>query len=95
MGGYAFEFQGVEVTEGPNYTAYRGNLLATQDGELVAEMHPEKRIYRVQTMPMTEAAIDPGLTRDLFVALGEDLGNGAWSLRLYHKPFVRYGSAAC
>ena len=53
-------------------------------------MHPEKRIYRVQTMPMTEAAIDPGLTRDLFVALGEDLGNGAWSLRLYHKPFVRW-----
>ncbi|MGB5467575.1 MAG: heme lyase CcmF/NrfE family subunit [Sedimenticolaceae bacterium] len=90
MGGYAFEFQGVEVTEGPNYTAYRGNLLATQDGQLVAEMHPEKRIYRVQTMPMTEAAIDPGLTRDLFVALGEDLGNGAWSLRLYHKPFVRW-----
>jgi cytochrome c-type biogenesis protein CcmF len=90
MGGYRFEFQGVEVTEGPNYTAFRGNLLATRDGELVAEMHPEKRIYRVQTMPMTEAAIDPGLTRDLFVALGEDLGNGAWSLRLYHKPFVRW-----
>ena len=53
-------------------------------------MHPEKRIYLVQTMPMTEAAIDPGLTRDLFVALGEDLGQGAWSLRIYHKPFVRW-----
>jgi cytochrome c-type biogenesis protein CcmF len=53
-------------------------------------LKPEKRIYQVQTMPMTEAAIDPGLTRDLFVALGEDLGKGAWSLRIYHKPFVRW-----
>ena len=53
-------------------------------------MHPEKRTYLVQKMPMTEAAIDAGLTRDLFVALGEDLGKGAWSLRVYHKPFVRW-----
>ncbi len=90
MDGYDFRFNGVEVTKGPNYTAYRGEVIATRDGELVAEMHPEKRIYLVQTMPMTEAAIDPGLTRDLFVALGEDLGQGAWSLRVYHKPFVRW-----
>jgi cytochrome c-type biogenesis protein CcmF len=90
MGGYRFDFSGVDVTKGPNYTAYRGNLVASRDGEEVAEMHPEKRIYLVQTMPMTEAAIDPGLTRDLFVALGEDLGDGAWSLRIYHKPFVRW-----
>ena len=53
-------------------------------------MYPEKRTYLVQKMPMTEAAIDPGLTRDLFVALGEDLGRQAWSLRLHHKPFVRW-----
>jgi cytochrome c-type biogenesis protein CcmF len=53
-------------------------------------MYPENRTYLVQTMPMTEAAIDAGLTRDLFVALGDDLGGGAWSLRLYHKPFVRW-----
>ncbi len=90
MGGHAFEFISVEATKGPNYTAYRGNLVASKDGEKIAEMHPEKRIYLVQTMPMTEAAIDAGLTRDLFVALGEDLGNGAWSLRIYHKPFVRW-----
>jgi len=90
MGGFSFEFRGVETTKGPNYTAYRGDLIATKDGQLVAEMRPEKRIYLVQTMPMTEAAIDPGLTRDLFVALGEDLGKGAWSLRIYHKPFVRW-----
>ena len=90
MGGYSFEFLGVQQTRGPNYTAYRGNLVARKDGEKVADMHPEKRIYLVQTMPMTEAAIDPGVTRDLFVALGEDLGKGAWSLRIYHKPFVRW-----
>ena len=90
LGGYRFEFHSVETSKGPNYNAYRGHLTATQDGEPVAEMHPEKRIYFVQTMPMTEAAIDPGLTRDLFVALGEDLGKGAWSLRIYHKPFVRW-----
>ena len=90
MGGYEFEFLGVQQTRGPNYTAYRGNLVARKDGEKVADMRPEKRIYLVQTMPMTEAAIDPGLTRDLFVALGEDLGKGAWSLRIYHKPFVRW-----
>jgi cytochrome c-type biogenesis protein CcmF len=90
MGGFSFTFNGVEVAKGPNYTAYRGNVTATRDGELIAEMRPEKRTYLVQTMPMTEAAIDPGLTRDLFVALGEDLGQGAWSLRIYHKPFVRW-----
>ncbi|MCB1803410.1 MAG: c-type cytochrome biogenesis protein CcmF, partial [Gammaproteobacteria bacterium] len=78
MGGHDFEFRGVEITKGANYTAYRGHVVATRDGELVADMHPEKRIYLVQTMPMTEAAIDAGLTRDLFVAIGEDLGQGAW-----------------
>jgi len=90
MGGYSFLFEGVDTIKGPNYTAFRGNLVASKDGEFIAEMHPEKRIYLVQTMPMTEAAIDPGLTRDLFVAIGEDLGQGAWSLRIYHKPFVRW-----
>jgi len=90
MNGYTFDFAGVEQIKGPNYNAYRGNLVASKAGRQVAEMHPEKRFYLVQTMPRTEAAIDAGLTRDLFVALGEDLGDGAWSLRIYHKPFVRW-----
>ena len=90
LAGFTFEFRGVRTVQGPNYTAYRGHIVASKDGELIADMKPEKRTYLVQTMPMTEAAIDPGLTRDLFVALGEDLGNGAWSLRVYHKPFVRW-----
>ena len=90
LAGYAFEFKGVTTTKGPNYTAWRGELIATKDGEHIADMFPERRVYLVQTMPMTEAAIDAGITRDLFVALGEDLGKGAWSLRIYHKPFVRW-----
>ena len=90
LAGFTFEFRGVKTVQGPNYTAYRGHIVASKDGELIADMKPEKRTYLVQTMPMTEAAIDPGLTRDLFVALGEDLGNGSWSLRVYHKPFVRW-----
>ena len=80
----------VFTTEEVETTALNNVNAEIQDGEFVAEMHPEKRTYLVQTMPMTEAAIDPGITRDLFVALGEDLGNGAWSLRVYHKPFVRW-----
>jgi cytochrome c-type biogenesis protein CcmF len=90
MGEYSFEFLGVQPVEGPNYTAYRGTLIARKGERVVGEMYPENRTYLVQTMPMTEAAIDAGLTRDLFVALGDDLGGGAWSLRLYHKPFVRW-----
>jgi cytochrome c-type biogenesis protein CcmF len=90
LGGYTFQFNGVAAAPGPNYSADRGDVTAFKDGEFVADMYPEKRTYLVQTMPMTEAAIDAGLTRDLFVALGEDLGEGAWSLRVYHKPYVRW-----
>ncbi len=90
VGGYDFLFNGVTKAEGPNFTAYRGNLIASQDGVFVFEFEPEKRTYRVQTMPMTEASIDAGLFRDLFVALGEPLGDGAWSLRMQYKPFIRW-----
>ena len=89
--GYSFEFKGAESKEGPNYTAQKGHLSVTKDDQLIATLNPEKRVYRVQTMPMTEAAIDAGLTRDLFVALGEPRGeDGAWSLRIYVKPFIRW-----
>ncbi|MDQ7075070.1 MAG: heme lyase CcmF/NrfE family subunit [Gammaproteobacteria bacterium] len=91
MGGYDFQFEGVDEVPGPNYIAKRGLVTVFQDGEKVATLHPEKREYRVQKMPMTEAAIDEGLFRDLYVALGEKLDRGgAWSLRLYHKPFIRW-----
>ena len=91
LAGYHFAFHGVTGREGPNYHADRGHVTVTHEDELVAEMWPEKRVYRAQPMPMTEAAIDAGVTRDLFVALGEPLGaDGAWALRIYHKPFVRW-----
>jgi cytochrome c-type biogenesis protein CcmF len=91
LGGYTFRFDGVHSVMGPNYRAQQGTLTVTKDGEQVAVLHPQKRIYLVQQNPMTEAAIDAGLTRDLFVALGDQLNNqGAWSIRLYHKPFIRW-----
>ncbi len=91
MSGYIFEFHGVKRTPGVNYVAEQGFLTVTHKGEQIARLEPQKRVYRVQKMPMTEAAIDAGLFKDLFVALGEPLGNkGAWSLRVYYKAFIRW-----
>jgi cytochrome c-type biogenesis protein CcmF len=91
MQGYIFKFNGVKETEGENYVAQQGSVTVSYNGEQVAQLNPQKRVYKVQTMPMTEAGIDAGLTRDLFVAIGEPLGNdGAWSLRVYYKAFIRW-----
>jgi cytochrome c-type biogenesis protein CcmF len=88
---YQFDYLGVKDTQGPNYIAHRGTIRVSQNGKTITTLYPEKRTYLVQTMPMTEAGIDAGLFRDLFVALGEPLGeNGAWSVRLQYKPFVRW-----
>ena len=90
MDDYTFTFHGVHLTEGPNYSASRGHVTVSHRNKIIEEMYPEKRTYSIG-MPMTEAAINAGLLRDLFVAIGEELGtNGAWSLRIYHKPFVRW-----
>jgi cytochrome c-type biogenesis protein CcmF len=87
--GYAFTFRGVNALEGVNYTGNKGVIDVAYAGNKIATLMPEKRQY-VTGMPMTEAAIDPSLFRDLYVALGEDLGNNAWSLRLYYKPLIRW-----
>ena len=90
MGGYEFTFKGATHLKGPNYEGDRGEVVITREGEAVTVLYPEKRNYR-SGMPMTEAGIDAGLTRDLFVAMGEPLGDkGAWSVRIYHKPYVRW-----
>ena len=89
VGGYEFRFDGAREVAGPNFSALRGTVVATRGEEQIV-LAPEKRVYRVQQMPMTEAAIDPGLTRDLYVAMGEPLEDGAWALRVYHKPFIRW-----
>ena len=91
MSGYIFEFKGVTETTGPNYMAQQAFVTVSHEGKEVAKLEPQKRVYQVQTMPMTEAAIDAGLFRDLFVAIGEPLGDqGAWSLRIYYKAFIRW-----
>ncbi|SOZ62672.1 periplasmic heme lyase subunit with CcmH, transfers heme from CcmE to apocytochrome c, cytochrome c-type biogenesis [Cupriavidus taiwanensis] len=99
VGGYAFRFAGVTQAGGPNYDALRGTLVASRDGRRVAVLHPERRIYRSQDMPTTEAAIDSGVTRDLYVALGEhvgsDAGGSAWAVRIHVKPFVGWIWAGC
>jgi cytochrome c-type biogenesis protein CcmF len=91
LSGYQFKFHGVKETEGPNYIAQQGLVTVSHNGEDIATLEPQKRVYRVQKMPMTEAAIDAGLVKDLFVAIGEPLGSdGAWSLRIYYKAFIRW-----
>lgn len=86
---YTFRFEGVADHQGPNYVAQRGTLTVSHDG-FVETLHPEKRIYRVQQNPMTEAAISGNAFRDLYVALGEPLDAGAWAVRIYHKPMIRW-----
>jgi cytochrome c-type biogenesis protein CcmF len=90
LGGYQFRFEGAVHHEGPNYTADRATVRVLVEGKEIAVLHPEKRLYTVQMMPMTEAGIDPGLFRDLYVALGEPLEEGAWAVRLHVKPYVRW-----
>ncbi|MBT8121640.1 MAG: heme lyase CcmF/NrfE family subunit, partial [Gammaproteobacteria bacterium] len=90
MSGYTFRFDGVRNVKGPNYRADQGTITVMQDGNIITQLKPEKRTYLVQSKPMTEAGIDAGLMRDIYVSLGEGLGNGDWSLRLYYKPFVRW-----
>jgi cytochrome c-type biogenesis protein CcmF len=88
--GYRFVFDRVSQIQGPNYSADRGHIVVWQGAKQVADLEAEKRFYPVQRNSMTEAGIDSGITRDLFVALGEPLENGDWALRIYVKPFVNW-----
>ena len=87
---YDFHFIGLQTFEGPNYQATEGTFEIRRDGTLIATLRPQKRLYLVRNMPMTEAGISPGFTRDLYVALGEPLEDGAWSVRMHFKPFIRW-----
>ena len=89
IAGYRFTFRGVQETSGANYVAARGDFeVRPVAGGTPFTMAPEKRLYKVRQMPMTEAAIDTGLARDLYVSLGEPLDEKTWTVRVYHKPFV-------
>ena len=87
---YDFTFKGISDANGPNYIGGKAQIDITYHGKQEATLFAEKRLYTVSKMPMTEAAIDWGFTRDLYVALGEKLENNAWALRLYYKPFIRW-----
>lgn len=94
--GYTFTFVGVRDLAGPNYDSVQGLVRVTRDGRPVTELLPEKRSYRAQPMPMTEAGIDSGFTRDLYVSLGEPVDGGrAWIVRVYVKPFIDWIWAGC
>jgi len=97
IGGYEFAFKGTREVPGPNYTAMVGDFEVRREGstQLVREMHPEKRIYHASGQTMTEADIDTGFLRDLYVSLGEPVGDGAWGVRVYHKPFVNWIWGGC
>lgn len=90
VGRWGFHFQGVDETQGPNYLSDRGHVQVLRDGRPVTLLHPEKRAYASGGQVMTEAGIRPGVLGDVYVAIGEPLGDGAWALRVHIKPFVRW-----
>jgi cytochrome c-type biogenesis protein CcmF len=87
-GGYDFQFNGVTPVVGANYRAARAEINVSKNGRFVEKLYPEKRNYTATGNVMTETAIDTGLFRDLYVSLGEPVSAGAWSVRIYYKPFV-------
>ena len=95
LAGHEFRFGGTQEIRGPNYVAARGTIEVRRDGQPVATLHPEKRVYTAQNMPMTEAAINRGVTRDLYVAMGEELSPGTWIVRIWYKPFVNWIWMGC
>ena len=95
LGGYTFRFLGATDVKGPNYVAARGRIEVSRDGRILDVLEPEKRHYTVQSQTMTEAAIDTGFARDLYIALGEALEGGAWTVRVHVKPFVDWIWAGC
>jgi cytochrome c-type biogenesis protein CcmF len=88
--GYDFYFDGLRDADGPNYDGYIADFTVTRNGKSVTTLHAEKRFYSTAGSMMTEAAIDSGVTRDLYVAMGEKLDDHAWAVRIYYKPFINW-----
>ncbi len=95
IAGHDFHFRGVARTEGENYIAEEATIEIRDGAERVGVLHPQKRVYSGKSNPMTEASIDTGLFRDLYAALGEPLNDGAWSMRIYYKPMIRWIWLGC
>jgi len=95
VGGFTLRFDGTSEATGPNYRAARGTFDVSRGGEHYTTLFPEKRVYNAGGMPMTEAAIRSMPTGDLYVSLGEPVDGGAWSVRVYHKPFITWIWGGC
>ncbi len=95
VAGYSFELRGLRNVEGPNFRAIEGEVDIARDGQFIEQLRPQKRVYRVQQQPMTEAGIYAAWNRDLFIALGDPLGNDAWSVRIQYKPLIRFIWLGC
>ena len=95
LGAYSFRLDGISDVKGPNYVAARATVSVTRGGRPVTMLHPERRVYTVQEQVMTEAAISPGLTGDLYVSLGDPLEGGAWLVKVQHKPFIDWIWGGC
>jgi len=95
LGRHVFQLESVTSVKGPNYVAAQGKVNVTRDGRPVSVLYPERRVYTVQEQVMTEAAIDPGLTGDLYVSLGDPLEGGAWLVKVQHKPFIDWIWGGC
>jgi cytochrome c-type biogenesis protein CcmF len=87
-GGYEFQLNEVTNVTGPNYVAARAEIIVSRNGSEIERMYPEKRNYTATGNVMTETAIDSGILRHLYISLGEPVSAGAWSVRVYYKPFV-------
>jgi len=95
ISGYDFRFQGVRKVKGANYTADEAVIEVWHGDKQSGELLPQKRVYSGKGNPMTDASIDKTLFRDLYAALGEELENGAWSMRVYYKPLIRWIWLGC
>ena len=89
VSGYTFLFSNMNEEIGPNYKSLKAEFKIYKDGELISKLYPEKRLYLSNKMPMTEAGIEPGLTKDLYIVLGNLIDDDKWSVRIYHKPLIR------
>ena len=90
VGAYEFELMSIDDVMGPNYTSKQGIIALSGEGEITAYIHPEKRRYIPSGQVMTEAAISAGLSKDIYVAMGEEIDNGTWAMRIHIKPMVRF-----
>ena len=89
VGDYLFEFVDINENIGPNYSSVIGHFRVYTNNEFITDMYPEKRLYNSSEMPMTEAGIDAGFSRDLYITMGTLIDQDKWSVRIYHKPLIR------